>query len=55
MGNPMYEEGLIKVLNELIEDNLLESARKVLNQTKETFSQYQEFDTKLKLLEVKRV
>jgi hypothetical protein len=47
------ETTLIESLNVLFKSNKLSTARKILDLTKDTFSRYQEFDTKLRELETK--
>jgi hypothetical protein len=53
MASSEFEESLVMVLNDLIKDNNLKTARKILDQTKYTFTQYQEFNTKVLELETK--
>lgn len=53
MPSSEYEETLVESLNELLSNNNPKTARRILEQAKDTFSQYQEFDMKLRKLETK--
>jgi hypothetical protein len=53
MANPIYENELVECLEILLKNDNLITARKILDQSKDTFSRYQEFNMKLQKLETK--